>query len=227
MENELKKTDVSTTKVLLYAGVIAGPLFIGMSLILGLSREGFDLTRHPISLLLLGNPGWIQCINFELTGLLAALYAIGIWQLLHPRTGGTWGPVLVGLYGLGLILAGLFPPDPQFRFPPGSPDGIAAVMSAHANLHALGFFVSVLSLIIASFIFARRFTTLQAHGWAAYCIGTGVAAPAFLILGIVLTARASAGLPLFGVGVVTSAWISVIAMRLLKELHLGTAGLKT
>ena len=49
---------------LLTSGMIAGPLFIIVSLILAFTREGFDLVRHPASLLALGHLGWIQIANF-------------------------------------------------------------------------------------------------------------------------------------------------------------------
>src|SRR2546425_5309506 len=38
---------------------------------------------------------------------------------LHPGRAGTWGPILIGAYGLGLILVGVFRTDPANGFPPG------------------------------------------------------------------------------------------------------------
>jgi hypothetical protein len=43
---------------LLGCGIVAGPLFITVSLTH--TRYGFDLARHPISLLSLGSLGWVQ-----------------------------------------------------------------------------------------------------------------------------------------------------------------------
>jgi hypothetical membrane protein len=105
------------TRGLLVCGVASGPLFVGVSLIQALTRPGFDLTRHPISLLSLGDLGWIQIANFVLSGLLAIAYAVGMRRVLHQGRGGTWGPLLIGAYGAGLIAAGIFPPDPGFGFP--------------------------------------------------------------------------------------------------------------
>ncbi len=207
------------TRGLLVCGVVAGPLFIGASLIQALLRPGFDLSRHPISLLLLGDLGWVQFINFVVTGLLALAYAFGMRRFLHPGRGGTWGPLLVGIYGVGFITAGVFPPDPEFGFPAGAPGGVPGVASGHANIQSLAFLALMLSVIAASFIFARRFAGLHERGWAAYCVATGVAVPALFILGAALTPGGKGGLPLLGVALFTSAWLAVVAARLLTEAN--------
>jgi hypothetical protein len=49
-----------TTKSLLGYGVIAGPLYVAVSLAQALTRQGFDPTRHAWSLLSNGGLGWIQ-----------------------------------------------------------------------------------------------------------------------------------------------------------------------
>ena len=45
------------TKALLACGVIAGPLFMVVSLVQAFTRPGFDLKRHAISMLSLGDLG--------------------------------------------------------------------------------------------------------------------------------------------------------------------------
>jgi hypothetical protein len=101
-----------------------------------------------------------------------------MWRVLHPGRGETWGPLLIGAYGVGLIAAGIFTPDPAFGIPPGAPEGVATVMSWYSQLLGISFFVSLTSLIAACFVFARRFPSLQHRAWAAYSVVTGVAAPA-------------------------------------------------
>ena len=49
------------TATLLAAGVVAGPLYVTVSLAQALIRPGFDLTRHPWSALANGDPGGEQC----------------------------------------------------------------------------------------------------------------------------------------------------------------------
>jgi hypothetical protein len=107
------------TRVLLSCGVVAGPLFLAVVFAQALTRDGFDLSRHPISLLSLGELGWIQIANFVVAGVLYVACAVGMRRVLHPGRGGTWGPVLVGGLGVGLILAGVFVADAGAGFPPG------------------------------------------------------------------------------------------------------------
>src|SRR5687768_11354689 len=88
------------TRRLLAAGVLAGPLFVVVVLIQLAITPGFDLGRHPISLLSLSDNGWIQIANFVLGGLLAIAFAVGTRRVLTGRAS-TWGPRLLAVYGLG------------------------------------------------------------------------------------------------------------------------------
>jgi hypothetical protein len=97
---------------LLGCGLVAGPLFIAASLTQAFTRKGFDLARHPISLLSLGAPGWVQIANFVVCGTLYLLGAAGMRQALDQSRGGTWGPLLIGVTGVGLIIAQSAPPIP-------------------------------------------------------------------------------------------------------------------
>ena len=93
--------------------MVAGPLYTIVGLI-----QAF--TRHALSLLENGDLGWIEITTFLLSGLLFVAGAIGMRQVMRGSRGGTWGPILLGIYGLGLIGAGFFSADPALGFPPGS-----------------------------------------------------------------------------------------------------------
>src|SRR4051794_21317997 len=97
------------TRSLLGYGVIAGPFYVAVSLAQALTREGFDLTRHPWSLLSNGALGWIQITNFVLTGLMVLAAAAGI---LRAVPGSRWGGRLVGVFGASLVAAGALRADP-------------------------------------------------------------------------------------------------------------------
>jgi hypothetical membrane protein len=197
---------------LLSGGLIAGPLFIGASFAQALTREGFDLRRHAISMLLLGNQGWIQMANFEITGLLILASAVGIRRVLGPGRAAICGTLLFGGYGLGLIVAGIFPPDPGLGFPPGAPADVPTDMSPHAILHTVGFFVSFISLIASCFVFARVFGRRGLRGWARYSLATGLVPVPFIALSLAL---GGSGVPLFIMGVITSAWVAAVPLRLM------------
>ena len=57
--------DSTRTDRLLTAGVVAGPVLGLTWLAQGLVREGYDFTRHPMSLLALGEGGWLKAMRLE------------------------------------------------------------------------------------------------------------------------------------------------------------------
>ena len=74
--------DARLTKRLLTCGIVAGPLYIILGLIQMAIRPGFDITRHSLSLLANGDLGWIQILNFLVTGILLIAGAIGMKRAL-------------------------------------------------------------------------------------------------------------------------------------------------
>jgi hypothetical protein len=106
---------VRVTKSLLGYGVIAGPFYLVVSLAQALTRDGFELTRHAWSLLANGELGWIQIINFTLTGAMLVAFAVGLRRALAGGRGGRWAPRLIGAFGVR----------------PGLPAGRATAAPAH------------------------------------------------------------------------------------------------
>jgi len=168
MNNEIQQT-----RRLLACGILAGPIYILVGLAQILTREGFDMTRHPLSLMSTGDLGWIQIINFILTGLLVVLGAIGLHRAAVADKLWRRGALFIGLYGVGVIGGGLFVTDPSLGFPPGTPNTYPETMSWHGLLHFIFGQLGFLALIIASFIFARYFAAARLRGWAAYSAFTG------------------------------------------------------
>jgi len=173
MTNLTSTNDAKLTKVLLTCGMIAGPLYIIVGLIQMAIRPGFDITRHSLSLLANGDLGWIQTLNFLVTGLLLIAGAVGVKRALQSGPGSRWAPRMLGLYGLGLIGAGIFSADPALGFPPGTPLENNPV-SWHGLLHFVVGTIGFIGFIAACFIFARRFKSLQKPGWAWYSLITGI-----------------------------------------------------
>ncbi|MGE5378401.1 MAG: DUF998 domain-containing protein [Bacteroidota bacterium] len=160
-------------QILLACGAVAGPLYVTVGVIQMLIRPGYDPTRNDLSLMSNGELGWIQIANFVLTGLLVIIGAFGMRQLLLGSRAGTWGSLLIGIYGLGLIGAGIFVADPALGFPPGTPADAHAI-STQGLMHFVAGGIGFLSLIAACFVFARRFRALQQRGWAVYTALTGI-----------------------------------------------------
>ncbi len=163
---------LSLTRILLLCGVIAGPLFIFVLLVQDYTRPGFDPRLDLLSLLSLGDWGWVQITNFILAGVLNLLYAVGLWQRLHPGRGGTWGPILIAVYGFGLVLVGIFRTDPANGFPPGVP--APTHPSWHGAIHALGALFVFLMLAAALLVFVRLFLAWKERWWAVYCLASAV-----------------------------------------------------
>jgi hypothetical membrane protein len=207
------------TRGLLLAGAAAGPLYVAVGLLQALTRPGFDLTRHELSLLSNGTLGWIQITNFVLSGALVIAGAAGMRRALRSARGGTWGPLLLGVYGLGLIGAGVFVADPMNGFPPGAAAGMPKVLSPHAVGHLVSGSVGFIGLIVACFVFARRFASRGRRGWAAYSLVTGVLFLA-AFLGIASGSQQRAINVAFGIAVVLGwAWITAVTGGLVTEMR--------
>lgn len=154
----------AATGSLLGCGAAAGPLWAGVSLVQVLTRDGFDLTRHPLSALSNGSLGWLQITNFVLAGVLFLAGAAGLRRVLPDTTGGTWVPRLVRVSGIGMIAAGLLVMDPADGFPAGTPDGMPASMSWHSIGHMAAGTVTFVTLIATCFLLARIFRSLGRRG---------------------------------------------------------------
>lgn len=202
------------TRALLACGVAAGPAFVTVVAAQALTRDRFDLSRHPISLLSLGTLGWIQVTNFVIGGLLCGAFAVGLRRALHPGPAGTWAPRLVGVYGVGLIAGGIFVTDPALGFPPGAPTGTPEQVSWHGILHGIAPAVAFTAIVLACFVFVRRFAVLRRWGWATYSAATAITALALFAW----PGQDGLSLRLAVAVVLTFAWTTALAARLMTDL---------
>lgn len=147
---------VKATDALLACGALAGPLFLAAVFIQFASRPGLDPARHPLSLLSLGDHGWIQITNFILAGALITTSAVGMRRKLRGEPAGTWGPILFGFYGVAMIWGGVFTADPAFGYPTGTPNTAPATFTVHGILHSVAAPLMGIALVAACLVFARR-----------------------------------------------------------------------
>ena len=166
------KTNVKT-RTLLACGVIGGPLFVATFLVEGATRANYDPLRHPVSSLALGDSGWVQGANFIVTGLLTLAFAVGLWCALQPGKGSTLGPLLVGVWAVGLLGAGVFVTDPVSGYPPGAADRLSGY-SWHGALHDLFSGPAFVALAAACFVFGHWFAGRGERGWAVYSAISGL-----------------------------------------------------
>jgi hypothetical protein len=224
MEKVISRNGIATVpnQILLACSAVAGPLYIALGIFQMLIRPGYDPTRHDLSLMSNGDLGWIQITNFVVTGLLVIAGTLGMRGALRGGRAGTWGPLLVGIYGLGLIGAGIFVADPALGFPPGTPAD-AHEISKSGFLHFVSGGIGFLALIAACFVFARRFHALHQRKWTVYCVITGIvffAAFVGIATGSQLGERVLVFVTLAFTAAVVNTWrcISAVSIKLIKEL---------
>lgn len=217
----LKK--IGSTESLLLCGVIGPPLFYVVLLIEGATRPGYNAIQTQGSYLALTDQGWEQIANFIVFGLLCIAFAVGLRRIWRTGRASVWGPLLIGLFGLGLVVAGVFVTDPGDGYPPGAPLN-GSPQTWHGWVHginALVFFNVVLPA--ACFVLSRRFAAdPQNRRWATYSWVTGalillISLPIGLI---VLPFAYKAGLPVVD-GLIQRflifigwAWLALTALRL-------------
>lgn len=197
------------TRALLRGGMVAGPFYLAVGLAQALVRDGFDFSRHPLSVLANGPGGWIQTANFAIAGLMVVGAAIGSRRVLGrgSRTM-TW---LLGAYGVAMLAAAIFPADPVDGFPPGTPEGFPTSISTTGLLHfvagALAFACLALSgLATAWTTWRRRMPSL-----ALLSLCTGLSVLLGFFGGMVLPVGI---LGIWFAVVVGWTWLAVLSLRL-------------
>jgi hypothetical protein len=192
------------TKSLLGYGVLAGPVYVVVSLAQALTRPGFDLSRHPWSLLANGHLGWIQIANLAVSGAMVIAGAVGLRTAFGPRAA-----ILIGGYGAGMIGAAVFRADPAAGFPVGTPETTA--VSWHGMLHFGSGGVGFLCLIVACFVIGRRFSRAGERGLARFSRVTGV----LFLAGFAGIASGSHGPTTLGFVaaiLIVSAWLTTVCL---------------
>ncbi|MCF6476250.1 DUF998 domain-containing protein [Nonomuraea sp. MG754425] len=200
--------------------MIAGPLFVLLITAQAVTREGFDPRRHPLSMLSLGELGWIQTANFLLCGALVLASVAGLRRTLAPGSPGrAWGTVLLGVYGASLIWAGVFPTDPADGYPPGTAAGIPTEATWHGQLHNFAPVGMGLALSAACLVFARRFAREGRRGLLLYSV---LAPAAYLVLGFAAFPAQDYRLMLAGGGVIWT-WAAALCYTLAAKRSSPTA----
>jgi hypothetical membrane protein len=202
----------AVTRSLLGWGAVAGPFYVAVSLAQALSRDGFDLSRHPWSLLENGTLGWIQSTNFVLTGAMVAAFAVGLARAGASR----WAPRLLALYAAGLAAAGVFTADPMAGFPAGTPVGPPVSPTWHGTLHLAAGGIGFLGMVAACLVLGRRFGKAGRRGWAVASRVTGLA---FLAAFAGITTGSTAATLPFVAGIVLSfGWLTALAVDTYKTV---------
>lgn len=163
-------------RLCLWAGIV-GPIFFLLVVLLdGWLTPGYSAMTEVISFLELGPAGWIQSLNFVLTGLLFILFAAGFFQWMRPRSSAWWlyaTTVLIALSGVGMIMAGTILPEA-----PGTTQ-----VTVRYILHTVAFSAVFLPLGLACLFVGGKF--IRTPGWRIHGLYSLLASlfPIFAALG--------------------------------------------
>lgn len=168
----------------LVCGVIAPLVFVVTFTVDGALRPAYSPWSMFVSELSIGPGGWVQRVNFLLSGALVVVFAWAAAGTAELRVGAV--PVVVGLLGAGLALSGVANTDPSTMFRPVTTHGLV-----HAILGAIVF----LAMPVSALLVARRLRRTGARSslrWASLVLGL-----ALIALIVVLKAAELPGSPLF------------------------------
>jgi hypothetical membrane protein len=197
----------STTRRLALAGIVFPPLWLVVLIVLGFVKPGFKQLTQAGSSESIGQYGWVQIANFIVLGIALVVFAFGLWQGFGDRLSGRIGSVLMALAGVGLVGAGVF-----------SSDGTNRAVSFHGNMHMTFSLVLFLSLLIAGFVYARRFW--DDRRFAIYSMATALVIPASFALTFVIPPGLSQRLML----IIVWTWITILGLRLRKAAMTSAVG---
>ena len=204
---------VRITKSLLGYGVIAGPIYVIVAAAQMFTREGYDPTRHAASQLSNGDLGWIQIANFLVTGAMTIAAAAGVRRALGPGRLSAWASGLLGVYGAGLVAAGIFRADSSDGFPPGTPAGMGEV-SWHGLVHFAVAGIGFACLVAACFVLGAWFARNGHRGWAWY---SWITAIVFAVSFIALSSGQGGAVTILfftAAVVLVWSWLSAISVKL-------------
>jgi hypothetical protein len=220
LDGQSREGQSHSSRLLLATGAVGPLLFIAAFLVEGATRPAYSAWHMAVSSLSDGPLGWTQRANFVVCGVLSVCFAVGLKRALRAGKGATWGPILLGTFGLGLIGAGCFTTEPGLGYPPGAVT--PSTPSVHGILHTVFSLVVFSSLIAACIVLARRFTRDPTwHGWSLYSILTASGVLVFLVLTGVATASADSHSPAGLLQRVTIfigwVWVALLAFQLLRK----------
>ena len=156
------------------AGMIGAVLFVSVFTVSGWLYPDYSPTRMFVSELSLGPHGWVQILNFVLTGALMLVFGLGL--AAHFSIGAAFraGPALIQGIGVSLMASGPFTTDPSAMFQQGSIHGFV-----HGIFGALVFTFAPISC----FVFYRRFR--RDTDWRPLAVWT-LASGVVLTVGVIL-----------------------------------------
>ncbi|HUD44780.1 MAG TPA: DUF998 domain-containing protein [Patescibacteria group bacterium] len=209
---------MSSTRVSNLAGIIAPVVFITLFTIEGWLRLGYSPMNMFVSELSLGSWGWVQIVNFLITGSLIFIFGRGVAKQFPTGKAAKVGSTYLQIIGLSLIASGPFVTDPSVMF---------NQTSIHGIIHGIFGAVVFLLMPVTCFVFFRSFQRdplWRVFAWWTLAIGV------LLVIGIGFLKVSQfpqsslfewKGLIQRIIIISYLAWIFAFAVQLIKLGHLG------
>lgn len=202
------------TRALLRLGMLAGPFYLAVGLTQALLRDGFDFSRHALSHLANGPGGWVQTTNFVLSGLMVIGAAVGFARVLGPNARAVrW---CLGGFGASMLVAAIFPADPVYGFPVGTPAGDPTLISTRGMVHFVAGALGFILLGVSCFFAAAALSRAQALWLARLSFFSGLVILVGFFGGAML---GGAGILGIWISVVVGwAWLAVVSRHLYRRV---------
>lgn len=202
----------AASPALLRWGVVVGPFYLALGLAQAWLRDGFVLSRHPLSVLANGPGGWVQTANFVLSGVMVIAAAVGFARVLRPQSRSVgW---FLGAFGASMIVAAVFRADPVDGFPVGTPTGMPATISTVGLLHFVAGTLGFVALGIAGIMAAVAMSRRREKSLALFSLFAGLGVLVGFFGGAALSSVASPVAGIWFSVVVGWLWLAVLSVHL-------------
>jgi hypothetical protein len=153
---------------------MSGPIcFVTLVIIQGILQPDYSHIAMPISALAAWPAGWMQSLNFFVSGILLAAFTFGLHAAIRPTRFGLVGVGLLLASCVGILIAGLFPWIMV--------NGVPTETAPHVVGAVLTFSGASTGLVVLS---RRMAADPQWHDHSGYVLGTGsVMLVLFIVVG--------------------------------------------
>lgn len=140
--------DDRVSRWLLLCGVIAQPVVVVFVIAASLVTPGYSHLSETVSQLGIHGRPHPEVMNtgFIIYGLLINGFAYGLYRRLGRHTGAKAVWLLLGIFGTGILLSGIFQDDPR---------ALSAVTTMEGALHPIFAVIAFLAVVIGVVVFAR------------------------------------------------------------------------